>query len=109
MAKDLEARIRERAHQLWEDAGRPEGQAHIHWERARTLVALEDDKTSRKPVEPNAPAEPAEPAEVTRNLGEFPTAMTDQGDRQQVPSRAAAREVDTSVKRPAKKRKKSSG
>jgi hypothetical protein len=107
VSKELEARIRARAHQIWEEEGRPEGQEHAHWEKARTLIAIEDDKSSLKPVEHNrAAAEPAEPAETMRNLGEFPTAMTDQGDRQPFPQRESAPQVDTAVKRPAKKRRK---
>jgi hypothetical protein len=85
MPDHLEERIRTRAHQLWREEGRPDGRAEVHWEQARILVAIEDDRTSLKPVTPEQP----EPAEVMKNLGEFPTATTDQGDRQQYPSRAA--------------------
>ena len=80
---DLEGRIRQRAHQMWEEEGQPEGQAEAHWEKARILVAIEDDRTSLKPVEPEAP----EPAELMKNLGEFPGSQTDQGDEQHFPSR----------------------
>ena len=31
---NLMARIRQRAYELWEDEGRPEGRARIHWVRA---------------------------------------------------------------------------
>jgi len=31
----LEHRVRQRAHQIWLDEGKPEGRAHIHWMRAR--------------------------------------------------------------------------
>ena len=30
-----EQRIRERAHEIWEAKGRPEGQEHEHWAQAR--------------------------------------------------------------------------
>jgi hypothetical protein len=103
---DLEARIRARAHRIWEEEGRPEGREAEHWEKARILVAIEDDKTSRKPVEQTTSGATAEPAEAMRNLGEFPTAMTDQGDRQQIPQREAAARVDKTVKQPVKKRRK---
>ena len=106
MAKELEARIRARAHQIWEEEGRPEGQEHAHWEKARALIAIEDDQTSHKPVERNAPPEPVEPTETMRNLGEFPTAMTDQGDRPPFPQRTSAPQVDKATKQPAKKRRK---
>ena len=82
MPGTLEQRIRKRAHEIWEQEGRPEGREHDHWEKARILVSIEDDKSSLKPVEPERPEE----ARVMENLGEFPTAMTDAGDRQQFPS-----------------------
>jgi hypothetical protein len=87
---DLQERIRKRAHQIWEDEGRPEGRADMHWEKARILVAIEDDRTSLVPVQPERP----EPAEVMENLGEFPTALTDEGDRRQFPSRKALAEAE---------------
>jgi hypothetical protein len=83
----LEERIRAKAHQLWEEEGRPEGREMDHWEKARILVAIEDDRTSLVPVEPARPEEAA----LQSNLGEFPTAMTDEGDRQQTPSRQVKR------------------
>jgi hypothetical protein len=79
---DIEARIRDKAHKLWEEAGRPEGRAAEHWEKARTLVAIEDDRTSLKPIEQAS----SEPLEIQDNLGESPGALTDQGERMQVPS-----------------------
>jgi hypothetical protein len=78
---ELEQRIRARAHQLWEDEGRPDGQADTHWEKARILVAIEDDRTGLKPVEETKPEE----AKLMENLGEFPGALTDQGDKQPFP------------------------
>jgi hypothetical protein len=39
---DREERIRERAHQLWEQEGRPDGRDADHWERAAREVDAED-------------------------------------------------------------------
>ena len=50
-------------------------------------MAIEDDRTSLKRVTEDA----AEPARVMENLGEFPAATTDEGDRQQYPARRLAR------------------
>ena len=36
MDADQEDRIRQRAHQLWEEQGRPEGMHDQHWEQARS-------------------------------------------------------------------------
>ena len=38
---DLEERIRQRAYQLWQDQGCPEGQAQTHWDRAREAIEIE--------------------------------------------------------------------
>jgi hypothetical protein len=87
---DLERRIREKAYELWVEEGRPEGREHDHWERARVLVAIAEDRTSLVPV---TNEERPEEASIQQNLGEFPTALTDEGDRRQVPSREAEREA----------------
>lgn len=36
--QDKQAQIRERAHQLWEEQGRPEGRHEEHWEQARREI-----------------------------------------------------------------------
>jgi hypothetical protein len=43
---DRDAFIRQRAYQIWEEEGRPEGKAEEHWERARQLV--EDEEAGRR-------------------------------------------------------------
>jgi len=40
-----EERIREKAHQLWEQAGRPQNKAAEHWAEAERLVEREDHKS----------------------------------------------------------------
>jgi hypothetical protein len=35
---DLQTRIRERAHQLWEAEGSPEGRLEEYWHRAQELI-----------------------------------------------------------------------
>ncbi|MCG6112184.1 MAG: DUF2934 domain-containing protein [Paracoccus sp.] len=39
---DKTEQIRERAHQIWEAEGRPEGRDADHWQRARHELGLED-------------------------------------------------------------------
>jgi hypothetical protein len=48
--QDREARIRRRAHELWEQEGRPEGQADTHWERAAQDLDREDADIRREGV-----------------------------------------------------------
>jgi DUF2934 family protein len=75
--EDTERRIREVAHRLWEEEGRPDGRADAHWEKARLIVSVKESlPTMLKPVEEPQP----EPAIALENLGEFPT-LTDQGEQ----------------------------
>ncbi len=39
MASDLDKRIQERAYEIWESEGRPEGRQEEHWQQARTEFA----------------------------------------------------------------------
>lgn len=39
---DLEQRIRDRAHQIWEAEGQPEGAQDRHWEQARLEIEAEE-------------------------------------------------------------------
>ncbi|MBV8568725.1 MAG: DUF2934 domain-containing protein [Methylobacteriaceae bacterium] len=57
---DIEDRIRARAHQIWEEEGRPEGRDREHWERAEREV--------RTGI--GDPTPPAEPAQEQRDFGD---------------------------------------
>ena len=87
---DLEERVRIRAYRLWQQEGCPEGRADIHWDKARELVAIEENqKFTLKPIAAGAngpTGEPVEPIEAVENAGEFPT-LTDQGEQQSYPRR----------------------
>lgn len=39
---DHDERIRQRAHKIWEEEGRPEGREYSHWLRARAEIHDED-------------------------------------------------------------------
>ena len=47
---DHEERIRQRAHELWESDGRPEGRAQEHWERAAQDLDREDAELQREGI-----------------------------------------------------------
>ena len=82
-----EDEVRARAHQLWEEEGRPEGQADRHWFTARETLAIEENhEAALLPIDTGT--EP-EPIEALENTGEFPT-LTDQGE-QEIPHRPAKR------------------
>ena len=89
----LEARIRQRAYEIWQQEGRPDNRENEHWDMATELVAIEDnyrDTLKPNPVENyanNPTTEPVEPLEAVRNQGEFPT-LTDQGEEINFPDPA---------------------
>jgi hypothetical protein len=91
---DFEERVRKRAYRLWQEEGCPEGRADAHWDKARELVAIEDNqKGTLRPVSSGTQGpsgEPIEPIEAVENAGEFPT-LTDQGEEQSHPKRRRAR------------------
>jgi hypothetical protein len=48
---DKERRIREAAYRMWEDEGRPDGQAHLHWATAARRIEGEDLKNAARAPE----------------------------------------------------------
>lgn len=80
-----DSRIRERAHRLWEEEGRPEGRAESHWFQAKEIVAIEEGRPEMFKRVDAAEATPVEPIEALTNAGEFPT-LTDQGEME-IPQR----------------------
>ena len=61
-----EEKIREIAHQLWVDAGQPEGQAESHWFHALEMASAKAQKSAAKPAEKVAtkPVAAVKPAKV---------------------------------------------
>src|SRR5262245_12113875 len=89
---DFHDRIQQRAYRLWVEEGCPEGRQELHWDKARELVAIEQNqKQTTKPVthQQGVAGEPVEPIEAVENAGEFPT-LTDQGEQQGMPKRRRA-------------------
>lgn len=85
-----EDRVRQKAHELWEGEGRPEGRAEAHWAQAREIVALRDSFGSTLRPVAETVDEPVEPAIAFENQGEFP-GLTDLGDGPRGPSWDAAK------------------
>lgn len=92
---DHEDRVRRRAYELWQQEGCPPGRERDHWERARELVAIEENqkyatipvKKSYQNIGPTG--EPVEPLIAAENaVGELPT-LTDQGEEAAMPHPAA--------------------
>lgn len=99
----IDQRTRRRAEELWQAAGRPAGGSDNYVNRARELIAIEDnphlatkpvphdrdtgpDHPPTMPPETRGPTgEPVEPLkQAVTNQGEFPT-LTDQGEEEPAP------------------------
>lgn len=90
--KKPENRLRKRAERLWRQDGSPPGRMDEYLERARELLAIEAHPSAGllpNPMTQHGGAiplqEPVEEAALMENLGEFPSRLTDQGDRSAVP------------------------
>jgi Protein of unknown function (DUF2934) len=86
-----EQRVREVAYHLWESNDKPHGRDLEFWERARELVGMEESAGAGLLPNPQTHPESAretgvEEAEIQENLGEFPGALTDQGEEQMMPT-----------------------
>ncbi len=62
-----EERIRAKAHELWEEAGRPEGQHDAHWMKAARLIDADQHPTKQK--DERAPGIDIAPAAEGNSLG----------------------------------------
>jgi hypothetical protein len=111
---DYERRVRERAHEIWVREGRPEGQAEAHWARAREEIS--EAEGIQDTLKPNPLVDPGPDAEsliAVEGMADLPGRLTDQGDRQDYPSRQpapkkakAAAKPKASAEKPAAKAEK---
>jgi hypothetical protein len=76
---NTEDRIRQRAYELWERDGRPDGHADTHWERAAQEIAAEDGSMPHPPVGSDVPGPDAglrtPPSAIERSLQEAAEAL----------------------------------
>ncbi|MCW2239535.1 DUF2934 domain-containing protein [Azospirillum canadense] len=88
MTEDRDARIRERAHSLWERDGRPEGMAEVHWIQARREIEAEEQaadaaqtapvaKRRRKAATPAPAAAPPDKPRRSRKTKTSENTLTD--------------------------------
>jgi hypothetical protein len=86
---EVEKKVRERAYKIWQEEGCPEGRAEVHWDKARELVAIEENlQLTLKPIltarELGPYGEPIEPLQPAENAAETLT-LVDQGEEQPIP------------------------
>jgi hypothetical protein len=71
MNDNREQRIRERAHQIWEREGRPEGKEQSHWEHASREIYEEDrEQPSNTQDEDTSRGRASEGSRTERTSGE---------------------------------------
>lgn len=92
---ELDRRIRERARHLWVAEGKPEGRDDEFLEKARELIAVEDNQAAATKPAPDPDTavggrQPVESPRAVENQGEFP-GLTDQGEQTMAPTRKAPR------------------
>jgi hypothetical protein len=87
---DDEDRIRQKAYALWVEQGRPDGRAEENWEKAKELVAIEDNQSSTLKPRKSGAKKPVEPLEAVENAGEFPD-LRDQGDNRAGPRKRSSK------------------
>lgn len=84
VSAEREERIRQRAYLLWEADGCPRGRDQEFWERAESLVRLEESEGAgqlpNQVHERPAQQEGIEEAQIQENYGETPGRLTDQGE-----------------------------
>lgn len=89
----FENKVRQRAEQLWIEAGRPSGGPGRFTDRARELTAIEQGTDQARKPNPMTQPERPEPVEAVENLGEFP-GLTDQGEAESFPHRRGQGDED---------------
>lgn len=55
-AMDREKRIRDRAYQIWQEEGCPDGKAGEHWEQARRMIENEESSPAKRAKAAKHPA-----------------------------------------------------
>ncbi|WP_181700241.1 DUF2934 domain-containing protein [Chthonobacter albigriseus] len=100
---DREARIRERAHRIWESEGRPDDRAEVHWSIAARIVDEEDqappgesaENMIDEGIEESFPASdpPAMSQPVTSVRSEPPAAANDADETGSARGRHRARAI----------------
>jgi hypothetical protein len=69
MAADRHERIRQRAYELWEQEGRPEGRAEEYWRRAEAEVPAEGGTADMNPGDEAPPGTPGTGEDICPDCG----------------------------------------
>lgn len=89
MIADREQRVRQRAHDIWQTEGCPEGRAKEHWARAEQEIADETVETTKPAAPPVVEMKPAAPvkAKATKPAAARKPAARSAGDKAAAPKK----------------------
>ena len=95
---EVEKRVQQRAYEIWEREGCPEGREADHWALAKEEIAIEDNQSQALMPNPSQGGddtvihpEPVEPLLAAASLGEDVGGPTNQSDEQPLPKKTRAR------------------
>ena len=95
---DVEQRVRQRAYEIWQREGCPDGREADHWALAKEEIAIEDNQDqallpnpSSGPDDTVVHPEPVEPLLAAETLGEGTGGPTDQSEEQPLPKKTRSR------------------
>src|SRR3954471_20385168 len=99
---DVEERVRQRAYEIWQREGCPEGRDADHWALAKEEIAIEDNQNQALLPNPSEGGddtvvhpEPVEPLLAAESLGEEVGGPTSQSDEQPLPKKTRSRRTAT--------------
>jgi hypothetical protein len=91
---DVEKRVRQRAYEIWQREGCPEGREAEHWTLAKEEIAIEDNQNQALLPNPSEGGddtvvhpEPVEPLLAADSLGEDVGGPTNQSEEQPLPKK----------------------
>lgn len=95
---EVENRVRQRAYEIWQREGCPEGREADHWALAKEEIAIEDNQSQTLVPNPSQGGddtvvhpEPVEPLLAAESLEEDIGGPTNQSDEQPLPKRTRTR------------------
>jgi hypothetical protein len=99
---DVEKRVRQRAYEIWQREGCPEGRDADHWALAKEEIAIEDNQDQALLPNPSQGGddtvvhpEPVEPLLAAETLGEEVGGPTNQSEEQPLPKKTRPRRTTT--------------
>jgi hypothetical protein len=99
---DVEQRVKQRAYEIWQREGCPDGRDAEHWALAKEEIAIEDNQSqallpnpSEGPDDTVVHPEPVEPLLAAESLPEGSGGPTNQTEEQPLPKRTRTRRTAT--------------